>query len=102
MSGQSTDELDPARFPPDFLWGAATSAYQIDGGVLEGGRTESIWDTFAHTTGKTNRGDTGDIACDHYHRWPEDIALMRELGLNAYRLSVSWPRAVSMMMGRGC
>ena len=84
--------LDVSRFPRDFLWGAATSAYQVDGAVGEGGRTASIWDTFAHTPGRTVHGDTGDIACDHYHRWPDDVALMRELGLNAYRFSVSWPR----------
>jgi beta-glucosidase len=80
------------RFPAGFLWGAATSAYQVEGAVAEGGRTPSIWDTFAHTPGKTIHGDTGDIACDHYHRWPEDLALVRDLGLNAYRFSVSWPR----------
>ena len=85
-------ELDPARFPRTFLWGAATSAYQVDGAAAEDGRTQSIWDTFSHTPGKTNRGDDGDIACDHYHRWAEDVDLMADLGLNAYRLSVSWPR----------
>ena len=83
---------DPAGFPRTFLWGAATSAYQIDGAVAEDGRTASIWDTYAHTPGKTHRGDTGDVACDHYHRWPDDVALMSDLGLDAYRLSVSWPR----------
>jgi beta-glucosidase len=83
---------DPTRFPETFLWGTATSAYQIDGGAQEDGRTPSIWDTFAHTPGKTNRGDTGDVACDHYHRWPEDVELMAGLGLNAYRFSISWPR----------
>ena len=92
MSGRTTPELDATRFPAGFLWGTATSAYQIDGAVHEGGRGRSIWDTFAHTPGRTVRGDTGDIACDHFHRWPEDVALMRELGLNAYRFSVSWPR----------
>ncbi|MFJ9924570.1 MULTISPECIES: GH1 family beta-glucosidase [Streptomyces] len=79
-------------FPPAFLWGAATSAYQIEGAVGEGGRTPSIWDTFSHTPGKTAGGDTGDIAVDHYHRYRDDVALMAELGLNAYRFSVSWPR----------
>lgn len=83
---------DPSRFPEGFLWGAATSAYQIDGGADEDGRTPSIWDTFSHTPGKTTRGDTGDVACDHYHRWAEDVELIAVLGLNAYRLSVSWPR----------
>ena len=84
--------LDASRFPANFLWGAATSAYQVDGAVQEGGRTPSIWDTFAHAAGTTVHGDSGDIACDHFHRWPQDIGLMRDLGLNAYRFSVSWPR----------
>ncbi|MEX1295746.1 MAG: GH1 family beta-glucosidase [Candidatus Limnocylindrales bacterium] len=92
MSERREDQPPVEAFPADFLWGTATSAYQIDGGVREGGRTDSIWDTFAHSEGKTVRGETGDIACDHYHRWPEDVALMRDLGLDAYRFSVSWPR----------
>jgi beta-glucosidase len=79
-------------FPKDFLWGAATASYQIEGAVTEGGRGRSIWDTFAHTPGKTARGDTGEVACDHYHRYPEDVALLRELGVGAYRFSVAWPR----------
>ncbi|HEX7687636.1 MAG TPA: GH1 family beta-glucosidase [Burkholderiaceae bacterium] len=76
----------------DFLWGVATSAYQIEGGAAAGGRGPSIWDTFSHTPGKTVRGETGDIACDHYHRWPEDVALMAGLGVDAYRFSISWSR----------
>lgn len=80
------------KFPRGFVWGAATAAYQIEGGVNEDGRGESIWDRFSHTPGKTVGGDTGDLACDHYHRWPEDIALLRELNLTAYRFSVAWPR----------
>jgi len=87
---QDTDGL--RRFPPGFLWGSATSAYQIEGAVLEDGRALSIWDTFSHTPGRVHRGDTGDIAVDHYHRWREDVALMRKLGLGAYRFSVAWPR----------
>ena len=83
---------DTAAFPPSFLWGTATSAYQIDGAAGEDGRTASIWDTFSRTPGKSNRGDTGDIACDHYHRWAEAVDLMADLGLNAYRFSISWPR----------
>ncbi|MFF9115014.1 GH1 family beta-glucosidase [Streptomyces massasporeus] len=86
--------IDLAAFPHDFLWGTATSAYQIEGAVAEDGRSPSIWDTFSHTPGKTAGGDHGDIACDHYHRWREDIALMRRLGVNAYRLSIAWPRVV--------
>jgi beta-glucosidase len=80
------------RFPDDFLWGTATASYQIEGAVGEGGRGASIWDTFSHTPGKVYRGDTGDIACDHYHRLEEDLDLMAELGLQAYRFSVAWPR----------
>ncbi|GHE94667.1 beta-glucosidase [Streptomyces longispororuber] len=87
------------RFPPGFLWGAATAAYQIEGGVREDGRTPSIWDTFSHTPGKVLGGDTGDVACDHYHRWREDVRLLAELGLTAYRFSVSWPRV--QPTGRG-
>ncbi|RDI96294.1 beta-glucosidase [Meiothermus sp. QL-1] len=79
-------------FPPDFTWGTATSAYQIEGAVAEDGRGVSIWDTFSHTPGKTHGGETGDVACDHYHRYLEDIALMRALGVNAYRFSLAWPR----------
>lgn len=82
----------PLVFPPDFLWGAATAAYQIEGAVAEDGRTPSIWDTFARTPGAVLGGDTGDLACDHYHRVPEDVALMRSLNLNAYRFSTAWPR----------
>lgn len=79
-------------FPPDFLWGAATSSYQIEGATNEDGRATSIWDRFAATPGKTYQGETGDIADDHYHRMPDDVALMSELRLSAYRFSVAWPR----------
>ena len=72
---------DLSVLPTGFTWGVATSAYQIEGAVSEDGRSPSIWDTFAHTPGKTAGGDTGDVACDHYHRWPEDVALMSELGV---------------------
>jgi beta-glucosidase len=84
--------LDLTRFPADFGWGAATAAYQIEGAVAEDGRGPSIWDTFAHTPGRTFHGDDGDIACDHYHRWESDLDLVRDLGLGTYRLSVSWAR----------
>lgn len=80
------------RFPPDFTWGFAASAYQIEGAVHEDGRGPSVWDTFSHSPGKTLNGDTGDVACEHYHRFPEDVALMAELGADSYRFSVSWPR----------
>ncbi|KAF4409860.1 MULTISPECIES: GH1 family beta-glucosidase [Streptomyces] len=79
-------------FPPGFLWGTATAAYQIEGAVDVDGRTPSIWDTYSRTPGKVRNGDTGDIATDHYHRWREDVALMADLGVGAYRFSVSWPR----------
>lgn len=81
-------------FPPGFLWGAATAAYQIEGAATEDGRRPSIWDTFSRTPGKVEGGDTGDVACDHYHRTASDVSLMRELGLNAYRFSIAWPRIV--------
>ena len=76
----------------NFYWGTSTAAYQIEGGATEDGRTPSIWDTFSHTPGKTLAGDTGDVACDHYHRRADDVHLMAKLGINAYRFSVSWPR----------
>jgi beta-glucosidase len=79
-------------FPPDFAWGTATSSYQIEGAVDEGGRGRSIWDTFSHTPGKVANGDTGDVACDHYHRWADDVELIASYGLDAYRFSVAWPR----------
>src|SRR5688572_8053105 len=80
------------RFSPDFVWGVSTAAYQIEGATSEDGRGRSIWDTFAHTPGRVRDGDTGDVACDHYHRWPEDVALLDELGVRAYRFSIAWPR----------
>jgi beta-glucosidase len=79
-------------FPEGFLWGAATAAYQVEGAVNEGGRGQSIWDTFSHTPERTLNGDTGDVACQHYKRTAEDIKLMKDLGLRAYRFSVAWPR----------
>jgi beta-glucosidase len=80
------------KFPPGFIWGAATAAYQIEGAWNADQKGESIWDRFSHTPGKIENGDTGDIACDHYHRSQEDIKLMKEIGLQAYRFSISWPR----------
>lgn len=86
------DQGPAPTFPPGFLWGAATAAYQIEGAATEGGRAPSIWDTFSHTQGRTVAGHTGDVACDHYHRMPDDVRLMADLGLKSYRFSVSWPR----------
>jgi beta-glucosidase len=86
----STD--DQLRFPDGFLWGTATAAYQIEGAPDADGKGPSIWDTFSHTPGKVWHGETGDVACDSYHRYPEDVALLRRLGVGAYRFSLSWPR----------
>src|SRR3712207_1089378 len=80
------------QFPEGFLWGTATASYQIEGAANEDGRGPSIWDTFSHTPGMVRHGDTGDIACDHYHRVEEDLDLMASLGVQAYRFSVAWPR----------
>ncbi|WEH35871.1 GH1 family beta-glucosidase [Streptomyces sp. AM 4-1-1] len=87
------------RFPTGFVWGAATAAYQVEGAAAEAGRTPSIWDTFSRTPGKVHNGDTGDVAADHYHRYRDDVRLMRELGLDAYRFSISWSRV--QPTGRG-
>lgn len=81
-----------AGFPAEFRWGVATAAYQIEGAATEGGRGPSIWDTFSHTPGLSLHGDTGDIACDHYHRWSRDLDLLADLGITDYRFSVSWSR----------
>jgi len=87
-------------FPPDFRWGVATAAYQIEGAVSKDGRGPSIWDTFSHTPGKTYNGDTGDVACDHYHRYSDDLELMVKLGIQSYRFSVAWPRVLPQGTGR--
>jgi beta-glucosidase len=79
-------------FPEGFVWGVATAAYQIEGAVAEDGRGPSIWDAFSQTPGRTAGGNTGDVACDHYHRWPEDLDLLAALGVDAYRFSLAWPR----------
>src|SRR5207248_6729380 len=79
-------------FPADFRWAVATAAYQIEGAATEDGRGPSIWDTFSHEPDRISDGSTGDVACDHYHRYAEDVALMAELGVGAYRFSVAWPR----------
>jgi beta-glucosidase len=86
-------------FPTDFAWGVATAAYQVEGAVAEDGRGESIWDRFCATEGKVRNGDSGEVACDFYHRHRDDVALMQELGVNAFRISIAWPRVVPE--GRG-
>jgi len=90
------DSAKPSRFvfPDSFLWGSATSAYQIEGSPLADGAGVSNWHRFAHTPGRVHDDDTGDVACDHYHRWREDVALMHALGMNAYRFSISWSRVL--------
>jgi len=97
MHGTGPTDLS---FPAGFLWGAATAAHQIEGSPLADGAGPSIWTRFAHTPGMTFNGDTGDVACDHYRRWKEDVALMRALGLQAYRFSVSWSRILPDGIGR--
>ncbi|MCC7451103.1 MAG: beta-glucosidase [Anaerolineae bacterium] len=87
-------------FPEGFKWGTATASYQVEGAVHEDGRLPSIWDTFSHTPGKVLNGDNGDVACDHYHRYPEDIGLMECLGINAYRFSIAWPRILPSGIGQ--
>src|SRR5690606_25187621 len=80
------------KFPEGFFWGTATSSYQIEGAWNEDGKGLSIWDTYAHTPGNMRNNDTGDVANDHYHRYKEDVQLMKSIGQNAYRFSISWPR----------
>ena len=87
-------------FPADFVWGASTSSYQIEGAVDADGRGKSIWDVFSHTPGRIKGGDNGDVACDHYHRWREDIALLARGGFNAYRFSTAWPRILPVRQRR--
>jgi len=85
-------ENNTIKFPKGFIWGSATASYQIEGAWRDDGKGENIWDRFSHTPGKIETGETGDIACDHYHHYSDDIALMKEIGLNAYRFSISWAR----------
>ncbi len=98
LSSKSTESL--SAFPKTFLWGAATAAYQIEGAAREDGRGPSIWDVFCTRPGKVEGGWNGDVACDHYHRWREDIAIMRQIGLQSYRFSIAWPRILPEGRGR--
>jgi beta-glucosidase len=91
--------IDPSSSPSDFVWGAATASFQIEGAAHEDGRGESVWDRFCATPGKVRGGDTGEVACDFYHRYPEDVRLMKELGIDAFRFSIAWPRVLPE--GRG-
>lgn len=88
------------QFPKNFTWGAATAAYQVEGGAREGGRGPSVWDTFSHQPNATWQGHHGDVTCDHFHRWREDIRLMKDLGLKGYRFSLSWSRVIPEGTGR--
>jgi beta-glucosidase len=93
-AARRVDVEEAGEFPRDFQWGVATAAYQIEGATTEDGRGRSIWDTFAHEPGRIEQGHTGDVACDHYHRYRHDVSLMRELNVGTYRFSISWPRLI--------
>jgi beta-glucosidase len=99
QEGSNEPHPDARDFPQGFLWGSATASYQVEGAVHDGGRGPTIWDTFSHTPGKTNNGDTGDVADDFYHRYRSDIALMKDLGLKTFRFSVAWSRIFPMGTG---
>src|SRR5882757_9823389 len=90
--GRSSGQNSTVAFPADFRWGTATSSYQIEGAVNEDGRGPSIWDRFAHTPGKITDNGTGDVADDHFHRYKDDVQLMKALGTKTYRFSIAWPR----------
>src|SRR3954453_215362 len=99
MAGAPTLTSPPVRFPDGFAWGTATASYQIEGAVDEDGRSPSIWDTFSHTPGKVQDGDTGEAADAPSHRYQEDVELMADLGVGCYRFSLAWPRLIPE--GRG-
>ncbi len=99
MPEQQGHEVTIGQRPHDFVWGVSTSSYQIEGAAHEDGRGESVWDVYCRQPGTVANGDTGDVACDHYHRYGEDVALMRDLGIRAYRFSVAWPRVLPQGIG---
>ena len=99
QAARANEALRVTSVPSGFTWGVSTSSYQIEGGAQADGRGASIWDTHGRRPGAIARGDTGDVACDHYHRYKQDVALMRDLGVHAYRFSVAWPRVLPR--GRG-
>src|SRR5690349_11192632 len=96
----SSSLMGAITFPKGFLWGTASASYQIEGAWNEDGKSESIWDRFSHTPKRIKNGDTGDVACDYYHRYQDDIALMKRLGFNAARISLSWPRIIPTGQGK--
>ena len=87
------------RCPKDFAWGVATASYQVEGAAYEGGKGLSIWDVFCKQPGRVQDGDSGDVACDHYHRYRDDVALMKRLGIDTYRFSIAWPRVLPFGAG---
>lgn len=89
---QTRNRLAAGAFPPGFLWGMATAAFQVEGAWQQDGKGESIWDRFTHSSGRIKGAATADVACDHYHRYPEDISIMKRLNQESYRFSISWPR----------
>ena len=99
-SGQGEQARDFPQLPQDFLFGVASASYQVEGAVDEDGRGRSVWDTFCERPGAIANGDTGAVACDHYHRYREDVALLKDLGVDSYRFSVSWPRILPDGRGR--
>ena len=100
--GEGRAEVDLPRLPEGFVFGTSTASYQIEGAVEEDGRGPSIWDTFCSEPGRINDGSSGAVACDHYHRYPEDVALMARLGVQGYRFSIAWPRVQPTGSGREC
>jgi beta-glucosidase len=88
------------EFPKSFVWGAAAAAYQVEGAAYADGKGASVWDMFCRKPGAIHNGESGDVACDHYHRFKEDVALMKQIGLKAYRLSIAWPRVLPAGVGK--